>query len=206
MRIKFIPFLLALSLGFNIFCLSGYFTGRRQTLPLQSPQKPLERLLNHLKLQPEQEQELIRLIESGRHEFQRLQKKRGADVRWFKNELKQPQPDIKAMRRLVLQNEHQMRQARQVMAKRWRDFLTGLTPNQKQKLIAVARRRPELRRKLLLPPRLLDRNGEPEHHRFKKSGLSRQRPPRPPIQKEGQKPWQREPQEREFPTPELQNR
>ena len=177
MRIKLIPFLLALSLGFNIFCLGGYLAGRKKAQQIQIPQKPLERLSKHLQLQPEQQQEMTRLIETGRHELRRLQKERGADVRWFRDELNQPQPDIEAMRHLMQQNERQGRQARQLRAQSWRDFLTRLTPTQRQKIISIARRRPELRQRLMLPPRLLNADGEPEHRMLKEDGQS-QRPPR----------------------------
>ena len=150
---------------------------------------------------------MTRLIESGRHEFKRLQKKRGADVRWFRDELNQPQPDIEAMRYLMQQNERQRRQARQLRAQRWRDFLTRLTPTQRQKIISIARRRPELRRRLMLPPRLLDAGGEPERRRPKEPGLSQQPPSkRPPLLKGGHNRRRRLPPDRENLKPESQNR
>ena len=119
MKTRILTILLAVSLGFNVFCVVDYLYPKKQTRLPHSPQDQMERLAKRLDLTDEQ--------------FERFKQRRqsmGDKCQVFLDELIKGKPDQKLLESFALERLALIQ-----------EFMRDLSPEQKQKFVEMINKR-----------------------------------------------------------------
>jgi len=149
MKNKIIWTALLLSLGFNLFFLTGYFKARQISTKVHTLQDRIEVAAKKLKLDEDQQKELIHIFKQTQQEAAAFKKRQRAAIKVFKNEFKKQKPDIEQLRELLKSLEKEQKRLHQKTKQQWTDFLSTLTPKQHKAVTRMLKRRPELYKKLI---------------------------------------------------------
>jgi len=140
---------LTLSLGFNLFFLTGYIKSQKTAEKISSPKERIEAAAQKVGLDEKQKTALMHIFSQSRQKQMQLRKKRAAAVKTFKLEFKKPQPDITRLRTLLQNLENEQKKFHKEVKQQWKHFFATLTPKQQKAVRKLLKKRPHLYRKLL---------------------------------------------------------
>jgi uncharacterized membrane protein len=146
--------LLILSVGFNLFFLTGYFQARHAVTQTHTLQQRVEAAAEKLGLDTNQQSRLMEIFEETQQKLFALKKDQRTATRRFLKEFRKPDPDIQQLRTLLGTLDQQQKEVYRFARQQWRDFYRTLTPGQQEAVSRLLQRRPDLSRKLLLPAKL----------------------------------------------------
>ncbi len=152
MKTKMIYLLLAISLGFNLFFVTGYWTTKKR-LSHESPmQRRVEIVAKQLSLSNDQKRALTELLKESGRKLRELKQEQRATVRLFKSEFKKERPDIEKLRAAMEHIETLYRKTREEMGAKWRAFFASLDEKQRKKALRMLKQKPDWRKRLMIPP------------------------------------------------------
>ena len=152
MKTKMIYLLLAISLGFNLFFVTGYWTTKKR-LSHESPlQRRVEIAAKQLSLSNDQKRALLELLKESGRKLRELKREQRATVRLFKTEFKKENPDIEKLRAAMERIESHYRETREELGAKWRAFFASLDEKQRKKAWRLLRRKPDWRKRWMIPP------------------------------------------------------
>ena len=151
MKTKMIYLLLAISLGFNLFFVTGYWTTKKR-LSHESPlQRRVEIVAKQLSLSKEQKRVLTELLKESGRRLQELKIEQRATVRLFRAEFKKENPDIEKLRTAMENIESRYRKTREELGAKWRAFFASLDEKQRKKAMRLLKHKPDLRKRWMIP-------------------------------------------------------
>ena len=141
MNTKLLSILLAVSLGFNVFCAIGSFQAKRRKQQAHSQAKERRQLAHSPQARMERFAKKLNLNEEQYERFQQRRQSMGPKRQAFLAELIKEEPDQKllesfALERIVLMQE----------------FMRDLSPEQKQKFVEIINKRFSTSRETTAPP------------------------------------------------------
>jgi len=153
MKNKIIWITLILSLGFNLFFLTGYFKAKQVNTKSYTLQNRIEAAAKKLKLDKTQQTTLMDIFKTTQQRHTLFKKKQRSAIRVFKNEFKKQHPDIERLRMLLKNLEKAQKSLHKNTKQQWKLFLSTLTEEQHDAVMKLIKRRPELYKKLISPAR-----------------------------------------------------
>jgi uncharacterized membrane protein len=143
--------ILILSVGFNLFFLTGYFQAQHTVNQSSTFSQRVEAAGKELGLDADQQSRLMAIFTQTRRKQTALKKHQRTATRRFLEMFRQPDPDIAQLRTLLHTLEEEQKSVSIFARQQWRDFYHSLSTQQRKAVSRLLRRRPNLARKLLLP-------------------------------------------------------
>lgn len=146
--------ILILSVGFNLFFLTGYFKAKHTVTQTHTLQQRMEAAAQKLGLDSGQQSRLMEIFKETQRRQSALKRDQRTATRRFLKEFRKPDPDIQRLRTLLGTLDQEQKELNRFARKQWRDFYRNLTPKQRTAVSQLLQRRPDLSRKLLLPKKI----------------------------------------------------
>ena len=150
MKTKLLAAALLISVGFNLFFLTGYFKARHRLSRPHTLSQRIEAAGKQLGLDSAQQARLMEIFHTTQEKQKKLKRQQRALTRDFIKELRKDHPDISSLKSKLRSLRHAQQQLRRFAKSEWKNFMSSLSPSQRDAVIRLIKRRPDLYRKLLL--------------------------------------------------------
>ena len=145
---KITGILLALSVGFNLFFLTGYYKASRVVGGHYSLRDQIEIAGDKLGLDRSGKTRLMRVFDETQQRLTKLKTHQKETTHTFWQAFKKPHPDVEHLRSLLDSVKKDQRQTRRFIRQSWQTFLDTLDARQQRAVRTFLKRHPSVYRKL----------------------------------------------------------